>query len=520
MKKDILKTESFIRFFWVIALAVALVGFGPGASAFDVTDNLSISGYFAQRLSMNTSDMDGETLNYGDKGELSMIRATLYLQADYTNKISDFPYALTVIAELDKEWYDDYIDDLDATSGADLEDFYQRDTIRESTFREYYVDFDLGERIHVRLGKQQVAWGKTDYWQVMDVVNAYDWTWRHFLEVENEWTRKPAIMSNIIVKMPEANGKLQLLFRPGWEHDPDVIGNGYDIFGGRWASKPNKGISFPDDFGVPMNYDHPEGDHNEPDYGFRWESFLGQLEYSLAFYHGNARNPVVNPSSMIGGVPYHQEPANGKIAELIHPEVDLIGATGTYYIDFLDVVARTEVAYLFDNPFNYGSNFLGGALPGFAGIIEKDLLKWMVAFDKQVDFVKTLFGAYRPGFFNFQIYDEWIMDYENDDDIVFLAGYGSTLKEHSFKVTGWLNWNYDYDRITTGVSYAWDPTYDGVLLMPNINFAYGNHWRVRLEWSTWIVNDSKDAGEVENDTYLFGLFKNNDQLYLRIMYYF
>ena len=56
--------------------------------------------------------------------------------------------------------------------------------------------------------------------------------------------------------------------------------------------------------------------------------------------------------------------------------------------------------------------------------------------------------------------------------------------------------------------------------MPNINFAYGNNWRVRLEWSKWIVDDVKDFGEIEDDANLFGLFKNNDQLYLRIMYYF
>ena len=131
----------------------------------------------------------------------------------------------------------------------------------------------------------------------------------------------------------------------------------------------------------------------------------------------------------------------------------------------------------------------------------EELLKRLTAFVRQLERV-------------------FVLPSDSSEDIVFLAGYGSTLSEHSFKVTGWLQWDYDFDRIIAGVAYAWDPTYGGVLLMPNVNFAYGNHWRVRLEWSAWIVDDYKAAGEIEDDTYLFGLFKNNDQLYLRVMYQF
>ena len=514
MKKIVKKCSTLGSFFALMVLGIFIV-YVPTVSAFDISDNWRLSGYFAQRLSMNTDNLVGSSQD--DKGELSMIRATLYLQADGSYTFADIDFNFTVIAEVSKEWFDDYIKDLDDTSGGDVRDAYQRDRIRESTFREYYVSFDLGERLNFKLGKQQVVWGRTDYWQVMDIVNAYDWTWRHFLEAENEWTRKPTIMANVIVKFPEINSKLQLIVRPGWDEEEDVIANGYDILGGRWSGRPNKGVSFPDDFGVDVNYDHEDGDHSDPDFGFRWESFLGQFEYSLAYYHGNARNAVVN--TVVD--PYGEVPANGAFAELINPEIDLVGATGTYYIDFFDIVARTEIAYIFDNPFNYGSMFPGdGSFPGFNGIKERDLLKWMIAFDKNVDFVKWMFGAYRPGFFNFQIYDEWLVDYDRDDDIVWLAGYNNRLKEHSFKITGWLNWNYDYDRITTGVSYAVDCTYGGVLLIPNINFAYGNHWRIRLEWSKWIAWDYKNPGEVEFDSNLFGLFKNNDQLYLRIMYYF
>ena len=520
--KKLYNNVSILGFLCAFVFAAALFVFPSSASAFQVTDNLTISGYWAARLSMNTSNITGNAYNAfsgkssDGRGDLSMIRGTLYLQADGSYAIADFPFNLTVIAEISKEWFDDYIKDLDSTSSGDVRDNYQRDEIHESTFREYYTDFDIGERWNFRLGKQQIAWGRTDYWQVMDIVNAYDWTWRHFLEVENEWTRKPTIMANAIVQIPESNAKLQLLFRPGWDESEDVISNGYDIDGGRWSGQPNKGVSFPDDFGVGTNYKHNKGDYRDPNYGFRWESFLGQFEYSLAYYHGNSRNPVVNSSVD----PYGDAPKNGAFAELINPEIDTFGATGTYYWDWADIVARTEIAYTIDQPFNHGSNFAGGAFPGFAGIKEKDLLKWMVAFDKQVDFVKWMFGAYRPGFWNLQLYDEWIRNYKDSDDIVWLAGYGSTLKEHSFKVSGWLNWNYDYDRITTGISYAWDPTYGGVLLVPNINFAYGNHWRVRLEWSKWIVDDWRNFGEIEDDANLFGLFKNNDQLYLRVMYYF
>ena len=71
-----------------------------------------------------------------------------------------------------------------------------------------------------------------------------------------------------------------------------------------------------------------------------------------------------------------------------------------------------------DQPYNIGTDFFGGALPGFGGIIQKDTARIMVAVDKQIYWAPKVLGASRPAFFNFQVFDTWLTDFDRGDDIV------------------------------------------------------------------------------------------------------
>lgn len=504
-----LRTAGRLGLVLALLLGVMLPAFAGGLEG----KKYSLHGYLRERVSFNTEDppeVEGD-----NAWDLSMVRSTVYLELNL------FPadwVSLTFVGRGDKEVFPDYLDTLDDTTLADLEKFYD-----QAELREWYADFRLGKRANFRLGRQQVVWGRTDFFRGLDIIHGFDYTWRSFLEVENEELRKPLILGNLQLEVPEANGYLQLIVRPGWDDDED-IGNTYDLRGGRWANQPNKGFDFltpiPDVFpGVPFNYHHPTGDTDDAGYGIRWGGLAGRLDYTVAYLKTLNNDPVVNAGSAIGATPFEQEPLNG-FAEFIHPEVDLFGLTLAYDLKDVPVVLRTELAYTQDQPFNFGSEFLGGALPGFAGVVEKDVLRTMVAMDWQAKWVQRAFGSSRPGFFNLQFFDTWIRSFDEDDDIVDLAGYGAPKEEHSTIGTFILGWNYNNDRLNPTIAAGYDLSYGGGFFIPSVEMVWGDHWRLRLEYDMFFDDGEKDPGEIEQDTHLLGYFANNDQFYVRLTYQF
>ena len=166
---------------------------------------------------------------------------------------------------------------------------------------------------------------------------------------------------------------------------------------------------------------------------------------------------MVNPSALIGGTPY----VAPKGCWRFHlPEIDVYGATVSGYSQALDAVLSTEVVYNRDVPFNYGSNFGGGFLPGFAGVKLKNTLVTMFRMDKQINLSK-LIGTSRPSFFSLQLFNTRVLGFDRNDDIVFLAGYGLPRKQDSAILTAILAMNYNNDRVNPTLAAGWDATGGG-----------------------------------------------------------
>lgn len=507
--------EERIRRGWPLRITLCicslLILYPPDlhAQGYD-SDVVSFHGFLRQRVSMNLDDppeVEGDN-QFG----ISMLRGTAYGEL---NLFAADWLSFTFIGRADGELASNYVNTLEDASGVDMQDFYSDGALREA-----YADLRLGDRVKLRLGKQQVVWGKTDFFRGTDLMHGFDFRWRSFLEPENELLRKPLTMANAQIQVPEVNGALQLVFRPGLDPD-DQMGHTYDLRGGRWANQPNKGFDFltPNEAiefpGVPFNYEHPDADPDDPGYGARWSGRAGGFEYSLSYLKTLNLDPVVN--SVFN--PYVQAPSN-EFAEFIHPEIDMVGGTLNYYLAPLDIVMRTEAAYTIDQPYNVGTNFLDGALPGFNGIKEKDTMQLMFGFDRIFSWVEDVFGASRPGFFTAQVFDQWLVDFDEADDLVALAGYGAPIKRHNAIVTGILSWNYRNDRINPTLAAGASVSNGGGFLIPSIEFVLRNHWRFKLEGDVFFDDGSKLPGEVEMGTTLFGYFANNDQLYARLTYQF
>src|SRR5699024_9410615 len=142
--------------------------------------------------------------------------------------------------------------------------------------------------------------GNTDFFHVLDAVEGFDYTWRSFLDPANAEIRKPLIMANLMINIPELQGQAQFLVIPGAPvNRRRDFGNTYDIFGGRWANQPYKAVDFihagdghPAGALVPYNYRSEDADTRDIAGGFRWSGRVGGSNYSLVYLYQHNPDPV------------------------------------------------------------------------------------------------------------------------------------------------------------------------------------------------------------------------------------
>lgn len=430
-------------------------------------------------------------------------------------------------------------------SSVDLMD----DVYNQVELREMWWQTDIRPTTTLKLGKQQVVWGETDFFQSLDVVHGYDFRWRSFLEGENEELRKGLWMVNFMERFDSVDGQLQLIYIPGRVNRAVDQTTSYDLEGGRWANNPNKGITFDTAvFGadVPYAYNHKSGTLDDDDFGIRWSGLAGDWGYSLAWFQGNSRAAVINPNpgrngdgangdKFLGAYKgeFSSNPfnatglpgADGQIAgELIFPRINVFGVTANRYIEGIDSVFSTELSYIPDSPYNVGvaAGEAGGCgfFPGFCGIKEKDVVKTMFRLDKQVN-LQSLIRTSRPSFLSVQLFDTWITDYKKSDGLVNVAGFSGPAKEHTTLLTGILAMNYANDRINPTLALGGDLTHGGGFVIPSVEYVLGDHWRFKAEADIFFEKKKQDKPLIDfNNTNTFGYFAGNDQLALRITYQF
>lgn len=504
----------------VFALAA---GAATQANAIDFGP-VQVDGFIRQQMSMNLEDPIGPAGRIDGKNDLSMNRTTLQLEWG-----ADLPKGIMFNGVARKSWEQStgYLNDLEAAGAFGSES--AREYYEESEIREAYFEIPVGDRVLLSLGKQQVAWGESDFFQALDMVHGFDYSWRSFLETANEDLRKPLIMANALIDIPEVDGQLQLLFRPGWDRD-EAIGNTYDLEGGRWANTPYKTVYFPSS--TPYAYDHPEGDADDKTYGLRWNGQWGDLGYSIGYLHTFNPDPVMNANPAFGGSAYkgvYTSDQATTIGEVIYPMVDVLGFTLNGYSATGDFVWSTEFAYVKDMPFNV-SSVQGNpgalcdplvALPhGFCGIQESDVLRTMFRIDKTLAFTQDLLGTEKPAFFSTQLFNTWLLDHE--DGMKLLVGQAEDRKEHSTLLTFILGTSYMNGRLTPELVTGFDLSYGGGFVVPSISYAYGNNWRFKAEADLfWADGHMKNDGDVSaSNASLFGWYEGNDQLALTMTYQF
>jgi hypothetical protein len=497
-----------------LSLAVAYGGAfaagNEGAAADDSGNSFRLSGYVRSWASFNLQDVPETRQN--DRGDLSMLRTSLSLNADAQTG----PLQWKAIGRLDRELNNSYLRRLETLNrsglsggpGSNIMSLYNQGELRE-----FYVDVKPTDLLSLRIGKQQVVWGETDFFHTTDLIHGFDYRWRSFIERDNDEIRKPLILVNAKLDVPAANGTLQVIVRPGLDRDRD-IGNTYDLSGGRWAPQPNKGVDFLSPDALNLNYRHPDGNTKDTTGGVRWTGISGPVNYSFSYLKTYNPNPVVNSAF----VPYKQQPT-GKLGDFIYPKIDVFGGSVSADIQPIDSVLSAEIAYQKDVPYNVGTNFFGGALPGFGGIKTKNVVVSALRLDKQLRLMNLL-GTNQPSFFSIQLFDTWIRNYDRADDLVEQAGFGAPVREHTTMLTGFITLNYNHSKTNPGLAFGADVTNGDAFLIPSVEFQWGNNWRLVAEADFFFPNNQKRPGQVETSAHALGGFAHNDQFLLRLTYQF
>lgn len=540
------KLDKFKRALPSLAVSMALSAMAlpfaqaaeEGAIAGAGDFNYALSGYVRGWLSMNLENQEEYKKGFGAntkkhaRGKLSMVRGSILLD----NDVSWNGLKFKAIARLDKEYKTNYLKDLEdlraTNASGPASPYYQgrgksiTDNYNNFDFREFWVEAPIGDRTTVKFGRQQLVWGESDFFQAMDVVHGYNLSWRLFFEGENEEWRKPLILLSTKIRIPEANGMIAAYVRPGLDRCED-IGNTYDVRGGRWFFAPYRGFDA-SRINTVTNCETKGADKDKWTYGIRWQGEYSGVNYSFAYLKAAAGDPVVNPSQLVSANQYKGVQPKGSISDFIHPNIDVLGATLSGYSDTLDAVLSTEVAYVFDQPYNVGTGAFAGevgpagaiaslANPGIGlnGIKEKDLLIAMVRADKNLHF-EDILGTTRPSFSSIQIFSRQIMNFKKSDDLARLFFWGSKRKENDTILTMFTVLNYKNDEINPGFAVGFDLVNGGGFAIPSVSMTFGDKWLAKLEADIFWDNGSNGTQFSGEKSQLFGYFKGSSQLALRV----
>lgn len=390
--------------------------------------------------------------------------------------------------------------------------------------REMYVDatipFENGNELNFRVGRQQVVWGRTDLFRVLDQVNPIDFSVQNIYE-EFEDSRIPLGILSAEYRMGATAMFDDLNFQFLWNFEdfqPSVLGQGgqpYNILlagdlfralGNCWdngctvsnfaglSPAGNLATDFPAHTLGIRQANVPDGNDQ---FGMRLEGVFKSVGFSvnaLYFYQQLPslhafQPPAVNP--FVGrGIPaaalppfltvgpetvFGQEFPRSYLPafDIEFPRVLLVGASGDFYVDQLGSIPlksvfRVEVAH------TNGEEFPDTSKPGMYSTSR--VMRWVVGWDRQT-FFRTL-NRNRAFLISAQVFGEHLLDHN-----LIETGTGSIGMPNwkdDFFLTLLLQTNYMNDRLNPRILTAYDVRAHAGVVGPQIEWLMSDNWQFIL----------------------------------------
>lgn len=510
------------------AEARAQYGFEP---RFEIGGYVSLqSGVFISPYEGRLESEDADypwPLEHGDKlGELSMFRATLFIEADWQPWE---PVSLHAIFRGVRSLQTP-ADDRDAEPPfpagiTDYGDWVQDNYYTETDIRELYLSIDVTDWWSMRVGKQQVSWGELGQYRLLDVVNPADTTW-HFGPLESfEDTRIPLWMLTALFEIEPLQGALEVVWLPLID-DPEDTVNTPLTFVGAWGlplSPKQLSASVRSDRIYRKTFHYPGGDLEDSRIGARWKAEIGDITYSLAYMYTHQLSPPVPTYYTDAPV---VEGGDSKLdVHIGFPRQHIVG--GSVEIPFespLGIVARVEVAYEPNRTYP-------GSSPTSGLSWDDSFDPWRFDFQSREKHVltygiqlmrPTMIRALNPTqnfIFVLQFMHEVVLNFDENefgDDpdnnyLVTVPGYDTTkLEQHTFTLVAVVTTNYLNGLLSPVLIGAYLPPDEG-FFSGALKFTLGNHWRIQLALNMFWGGDPYNG---------VGFFRDRDEVNLKVMYQF
>jgi len=368
--------------------------------------------------------------------------------------------------------------------------------------RELYVNASIpigadGEELAFRLGRQQVVWGRTDLFRVLDVVNPIDYS-RENIYAEFEDSRIPQLMLNAEFRMGATKAledlNFQLLykiekFRP---HDLGQGGEPYSILGAGnlfralatcWDLGCTVGNFPAPDFAVDFPA-HSIGIRNvnlpkkRSEIGARLEGVFKGVGFSLNALYYYSQLP-----SLRGGIPtdnaftpqVESVPHDYLIAfDVDFPRLFMVGGSADWYWEAAKASFRVEMSY------TDGEEFPDTSKPRLFS--ESDVFRGVFGFDRPT-FIRFL-NPDRAFLVSGQVFYQRLLDHKtyttNSAGLPTLNKIGFQDWKQDFIFTLLFQGNYMNDRLTPQILAAYDTKAHAGVVGPSIEFKPTNNWVVRL----------------------------------------
>ncbi len=335
--------------------------------------------------------------------------------------------------------------------------------------REFYITADKqlanGDVFNFSFGKQQVVWGKTDLFRVLDVINPVDYS-RHNIYDELEDIRIPQWMFTAEWRMgPNEvldDSNFQLIwnvdkFRP---HNMGTCGQSYVMVdAGCFFSAKLAGT-------IPVIHDvqEPGWDLSNTQFGAKWEGVYGDTTFSVNALHYRQQLPSIHWRG-----PNPATPAGDGLFDIKFPRVTLLGGSLDYYSMDMDAVWRMEVAYT-----------QGEEQPrDLNGNAETDMLRYVIGFDKNL--VIPSLGTSSAFLISTQLFGEHILDHEAD----------MPMDEDNWIATALFKGWYKNNRLSPQVIFAHDFAAKATAIAPSISWTPDNHWMFNAGLNVKFGGDEK-----------------------------
>ena len=385
--------------------------------------------------------------------------------------------------------------------------------------RELYLDAAIslknGHELGFRIGRQQVVWGRTDLFRVLDVINPVDFS-RNNIYDELEDIRIPMGIVNAEYRLGAAGAFDDLNFQVVWKFEdfrPHNLGQGGQPFAILGAGNfframnncwdngctvwnfPATGVAvdFPaNSIGIRQANVPDFGD--DQDLGFRIEGVLKGVGFSI-----NALEYTSQLPSLRGGIPANNpfdpplppQPWDYNIAfDIDFPRITLIGASADFYIEAMKTAFRVEVAHTSGEEF---PNTLEERL-----FSESDVVRWVIGMDRPT-FIPFL-NKTRAFLLSLQVFGQHLLDHQSSSSVnaqgmPTVGEVGMVDWEDNYITTFLFQGNYLNDRLTPQILTAYDFEAGSGAVAPSIDWKINNSWRL-----TAVVNFKYgDGAQVADD---------------------